>query len=291
MPYVRRRREIGGMLKAGASFRRTACKPSVSPATVSDEAKPSRVFPKPKAMALEAQARRARCSERGVATPCSERTSRAASRKRCGRKRCHDLCKKFELYGCPEREKAPFACSGRSRRACCGKGKARCAASEAQAEHDGRLHLARSGVSCEPHGLRQMVGAVEKPLAQGQGLEAVWAAHGDGFPVRVRTIRSYVERGAMGLADIDPPGQKGACEKNRVGLRRILPKGSCKGHARGAWIAFAKSRRRSAPACPRFGRWAGSVCKTGEKRPLNRPIASNLDAPRLQIPAEIRKIA
>ena len=197
--------EIEEMLKAGDSFRKIAYKLGVSPTTISNEVKLNRTFFKSKTMPIQAQARCANYSECRIVKLCFKCTSKAASCKRCGMKRCYDICKKFNKYACPIREKAPFVCTLCYKRGHCTSEKARYVAHKAQTIHDERLRLAHIGIACEASELRQMVELVKKLLAQGQSLEAIWAIHGSEFPVCVRTFYNYMERGVMGLANIDLP--------------------------------------------------------------------------------------
>ena len=228
--------EIEELLKARTSFRKIAHKLNVSPTTVSNEVKLNRVFSAPKAATSRAQTRCSHYSECRVVELCSRCTSRAASCKRCGKMRCYDLCKKFEMYRCPKREKAPFVCSGCSQCGYCGNEKARYVASKAQAKHDERLSLAHLGISCEPYELRQMVDMVKKLLAQGQSLEAIWAVHGDEFSVCVRTFYNYIEKGVLGLSNIDLPKKvKYAPRKKRAFGE---PKMDLAGHTYTDWDAL-----------------------------------------------------
>ena len=87
--------EIEDMLKEGASFREIARKLEVSPTTVSGEVKLNRVFFKPKSMPAKAQSRCSKyreCVKVALCRPCS---SHAAACKRCGKKRCWDVCEEF----------------------------------------------------------------------------------------------------------------------------------------------------------------------------------------------------
>ena len=212
MPSVKRKHltfddrcEIEEMLKDGNSFRKIAYKLDVSPTTISNEVKLNRTFFKSKTMPIQAQARCTNYSKCRVVMLCHRCTSSAASCKRCGVKRCYDICKNFDTYTCPIREKAPFVCTLCNKRGHCSNEKARYIAHKAQATHDERLRLAHIGISCEPNELHQTVELVKKLLAQGQSLEAIWAVHGSEFPVCVRTFYNYMERGVMGLANIDLP--------------------------------------------------------------------------------------
>lgn len=232
---------IQEMLGDGASFRAIASGLGVSPTTVSNEVRLNRSFFKSKAMPVKAQARcagYADCRVTGLCRPCA---SKAAACKRCGLKRCYDLCSEFEKKSCPRREHAPFVCTRCPKRGWCGYEKARYLASRAQAAHDERLRLAHLGISCEPGELDRMVGLVKKLLAQGQSLEAIWAVHGDEFPVCVRTFYNYMERGVMGLANIDLP------KKVKYAPRRKREEGAPKmdlaGRTYSDWLALPDEER------------------------------------------------
>ena len=233
--------EIEEMLKAGGSFRAIARKLGVSPTTVSNEVKLNRSFHKPKEMPGKAQARCANYGECRVVMLCFKCTSGAASCKRCRKKRCYDLCDKFDQYRCPKRERAPFVCSRCAQRGYCTKEKARYVASKAQDAHDERLRLAHLGISCEPHELRAMVGKVKKLLAQGQSLEAIWAVHGDEFPVCARTFYNYMDKGVMGLANIELPRKvRYAPRKKR---EQGQPKMDLAGRTYADWLALPDELR------------------------------------------------
>ena len=228
--------EIEEMLKAGDSFRKIASRLDVSPTTVSNEVKSNRSFFKSKSMPAKAQARCAHYRECRVVMLCFNCASGAASCKRCSKKRCYDLCGKFDMYACPARERAPFVCTTCFKRGYCSSEKARYIASKAQEKHDERLRLAHAGIACEPHELGKMVETVKKLLAQGQSLEAIWAVHGGEFPVCARTFYNYIEKGVMGLANIELPRKvKYAPRKKRDGS---APKMDLAGHAYADWLAL-----------------------------------------------------
>ena len=233
--------EIEESLKAGESFRGIAAKLGVSPTTVSNEVRPDRFFSKPKAMPSKAQARCANYGECRAVMLCFKCTSGAASCKRCGKRRCYDLCEDFDPYKCEKRERAPFSCRKCPKRGHCTSEKARYSASKAQARHDERLRLAHMGVSCEPRELRQMAGLARRLLAQGQSLEAIWAAHGDELPVSARTSCNYMGKGVMGLADIELPKKvKCAPRKKR---EEGAPKTGLAGRTYADWKALPEELR------------------------------------------------
>lgn len=165
----------------------------------------------------------------------------AASCKRCRLKRCYDICGEFDKKACERRERAPFVCARCHKRSYCTWEKARYVASKAQARHDERLRLAHLGIACEPHELRAMVDTVRKLLAQGQSPEAIWAVHGDELPVCVRTFYNYVDRGVMGLANIELP------KKVRYAPRKRRAEGAPKmdlgGRTHADWLALPDELR------------------------------------------------
>lgn len=233
--------EIEEMLKDGASFRAIARKLGVSPTTVSNEVKLNRSFGKPRERPEKAQSRCARYGKCRVVMLCFKCTSGAASCKRCPKKRCYDLCKEFDPFSCEKLESAPFVCTSCPKRGYCTFAKARYTASKAQARHDERLRLAHLGIACEPHELRMMVDKVKKLLGQGQSLEAIWAVHGEEFPVCVRTFYNYMEQGVMGLANIDLPRKvKYAPRKKRQAGE---PKMDLEGRTYADWLALPDELR------------------------------------------------
>ncbi len=117
----------------------------------------------------------------------------------------YDFCKEFDFYTCERRERAPFVCTQCSKRGFCTYEKARYVASKAQSAHDERLSLAHVGISCKPYELRMMVDTVKKLLSQGQSLQAIWATHSEEFLICERTFYNYMDKGVMGLANIDLP--------------------------------------------------------------------------------------
>lgn len=233
--------EIEEMLRDGASFRAIARRLGVSPTTVSNEVRLNRTFSKARRFSERAQARCAKYGECRVVMLCFKCTSGAASCKRCPKKRCYDLCGEFDEMSCARLGSAPFVCSGCYKRAHCDFAKARYVASKAQSLHDERLRLAHLGIACEPHELRMMVEQVKKLLAQGQSLEAIWAVHGDEFPVCVRTFYNYMEKGVMGLANIELP------KKVRYAPRRKREEGGPKmdlaGRTYADWLALPDGLR------------------------------------------------
>ena len=233
--------EIEEMLKSSESFREIARKLNVSPTTVSNEVKLNRTFFRSRELPTAAQSRCGHYKECRIVMLCYKCSSDAASCKRCQRKRCYDLCEKFDPLVCPEREVAPFVCTSCRKRGYCSKQKARYTASKAQTKHDERLRAAHAGVACNPSELRIMVDKVKKLLSQGQSLEAIWAVHGDEFPVCVRTFYNYMEQGVMGLANIELP------KKVKYAPRKKRPEGAPRmdlaGRTYADWLALPETLR------------------------------------------------
>lgn len=233
--------EIEEMLKDGASFRCIAKKLNVSTTTISNEVKANRTFSAPKAITGNAQARCSRYSECRIVMLCDKCASKAASCKRCGKVRCYNICKQYSQFRCSKLEHAPFVCSRCPKRRMCCYAKARYIASKAQAKHDKRISAAHEGVAFEESRLSPMVSTVRKLLSQGQSLEAIWAVHGGEFPVSVRTFYNYMDRGLLGLANIELPKKvKYAPRKKR---EEGAPKMGFEGRTYADWLALPEELR------------------------------------------------
>ena len=142
---------------------------------------------------------------------------------------------------CPRREIAPFVCWTCKKQGYCTYEKAVYIASRAQEKHDTRLRMAHLGIAVEPADLRRMVDKVKKLLSQGQSLEAIWAVHGDEFPVSVRTFYTYMEKGVMGLANIDLPKKvKYTPRKKR---EQKTPRMDFAGRTYTDWLALSDEER------------------------------------------------
>ena len=233
--------EIEEMLKDGESFRSIARKLNVSPTTISHEVKANRVFSKPKLTTQKAQSRCSRYGDCRVVGLCYRCTSKAASCKRCPKKRCYDLCDRFDQINCKKLEVAPFVCARCHKKAYCCYARARYVASKAQSKYDERMRLAHIGVSCKPHELRIMVEKVKKLLSQGQSLEAIWVTHKEEFPVCARTFYNYIDKGVLGLSNIELP------KKVKYAPRKKKDKNEAKmelcGHTYKDWCALPEEQR------------------------------------------------
>ena len=125
--------------------------------------------------------------------------------KKCRQAQCPALCPEYEERTCELLDRAPYVCDGCRRRANCGYRRARYSARDAQTKYERRLCESRQGVSVTPEQLESMVAHARRLMAQGQSLEAIWAANPTLFPVSARTFRGYVDRGVFGLANIELP--------------------------------------------------------------------------------------
>lgn len=114
--------------------------------------------------------------------------------------------------------------------------KARYVASRAQATHDARLSAAHAGISCESGELKDMVGKVKGLLSQGQSLQVIWLSHGSEFPMCERTFCNYMDKGEMGLANIELPKKVkyAPCKKGADGA----PKTGLVGRTYADWFAL-----------------------------------------------------
>ena len=125
--------------------------------------------------------------------------------KKCRQAQCPALCPEYEERTCELLDRAPYVCDGCRRRANCGYRRARYSARDAQTKYERRLCESRRGVSVTPEQLESMVAHARRLMAQGQSLEAIWAANPTLFPVSARTFRNYVDKGVFGLAGIELP--------------------------------------------------------------------------------------
>lgn len=233
--------EIEDMLKEGSSFRKIARKLKVSPTTVSNEVRLNRVFFKPKALPAKAQSRCSKYQDCTKVALCEMCLSYASACKRCGRKRCWDICREFDARSCKQRERAPFVCTKCRKRGYCTFEKARYVASKAQATYDARLRSAHTGIACKPEELKDMVDKVKKLLSQGQSLQAIWITHKDEFPICERTFYNYMDKGVMGLANIELP------KKVKYAPRKKRAKGEFKmelvGRTYVDWLALTEEEK------------------------------------------------
>ncbi len=199
------RYQIDDMLRRGFSFREIAKRLNVSPTTISNEVKKNRIRKLPPHIMFERSKRciyYKGCTRRGVCGSCKTPDKLC---KDCVDEDCYARCASFETKKCPRLDKPPYVCDFCYRRQFCDFGKAFYHASKAQAKHDQRASCTHAGITCRPTELKEMVEKVRALLAQGHSLEAIWAIHGQEFPISVRTFYSYMDKGVMGLANIELP--------------------------------------------------------------------------------------
>ena len=231
---------IEDMLKHGASFREIARRLNVSPTTVSEEIRRNRTW-KLKANFLFDGARRCihylTCIERGVCGTCATPDRLC---KRCLSEDCYSFCKRFDVRRCPRLEKPPYVCNFCVRRAICEFGKTYYYARDAQRKHEMRASTTHAGITCRPAELKAMVEKVRALLERGHSLEAIWAAHGADLPVSVRTFYTYMDKGVMGLANMELP------KKVRYRRRREkkgAPRMELSGRRYSDWEALSEQER------------------------------------------------
>lgn len=233
--------EIEEMLKEKKPFRAIAKALGVSATTVSNEVKANRTFGSSKALTACAQSRCSLYKDCRTVGLCERHASKAAACKRCGKKRCFDICSKFSPISCPKLDRAPFVCTGCFKRAYCTYGRARYVASKAQLSHDGRVREAQASIQCSQRELEAMVAKVRKLLSQGQSLEAIWAARRGEFPVSVRTFYNYMDRGVMGMSNMELP--KKARYAPRKERESAGPKMDMEGRTYSDWQALPREER------------------------------------------------
>ena len=107
---------------------------------------------------------------------------------------------------CEKTEKRPYVCTCCTYdRDGCELPKCRYSATEAHRASLSRRSAPGKGVSVTEAELERMVGTVRPLVRKGQSLEAVWATHGDGFPVGVRAFYNYIESGVVDIASLELP--------------------------------------------------------------------------------------
>lgn len=188
-------------IEEGESFASIARDIGVSTSTVSREVKQNRKRSVPKGKRWNLCSRKRDCERSGVCgAPCSLARCRA-----CARVRCWEVCPDFEELACERIERAPFVCDDCRRRFNCGYRQADYFAVDAQLSYEMRLVSSREGIKLRPEQLESVVATVRRCLRRGWSIEAIWSVYGASMPICERTMYSYIERGAMGLANIDLP--------------------------------------------------------------------------------------
>ena len=205
-------------LKEGTSLSAIARKLGVSTSTVSREVRNNRTryLTKGASKHHDLCVHHAECTVTGL---CDVKCKRTLC-KRCRSALCPSLCTEYEERTCERLERAPFVCGACKRRANCGYRRARYSARDAQTRYEKRLCESRQGVSVTPEQLESMVAHARRLMAQGQSLEAIWAANPTLFPVSARTFRGYVDRGVFGLANIELPKKVKYKPRKRAGAAK-----------------------------------------------------------------------
>ena len=234
--------DIEEMLAEGKSFRAIAKHLDVSPTTVSNEVRLNRDLFLPKRSLVSNTSRCGNFGKCNVTRLCSVCVSRASCCKRCKKVSCIRICPDFEEYECSRLKKAPFVCEKCIKKRYCALMQARYKASSAQSIHDARITDAHSGIAVDADCLASMVSTVKGLLSQGHSLEAIWLVHGDEFPVCVRTFYNYMEKGVMGLANIELPRKvRYAPRKNK--REQGAPKCDFSGRTYCDWLALTDEER------------------------------------------------
>ncbi|NTU88557.1 MAG: IS30 family transposase [Actinobacteria bacterium] len=235
------RESIQDGIKEGLSFREVARRLDVSPSTISHEVKENRTFRKSKIAGTMSSTRCANYRECELSDLCHTCKSQGHSCKRCKTRYCFDLCSDFEQYRCHKLEKAPFVCDVCKTRARCSFDHALYRASSAQSLYEQRLRESRTGIDCNQADLEIMVDQVKRLLSQGHSLEAIWATHADRFPVGVRTFYNYIERGVMGMSNMELP--KKVRYKLRNKKETLVPRSDLTGRTYADWQALEEEER------------------------------------------------
>jgi IS30 family transposase len=184
------------------SFSAIARAIGVAPSTITREVKTNRHAYMPKgAKRVNLCAHKGGCVVKGL---CEDNCLQKLCRN-CKNQRCTELCLEFEERICPDIERAPYVCNSCKKMLVCGSKRYTYRAIYANESYEQRLVSTRQGISITPEELSSMTRLVKRLLGQGQSLEAIWATHGDRFPVGIRTFYNYTESGLYGIANIDLP--------------------------------------------------------------------------------------
>lgn len=192
-------------LVQGWSFREIARRLGVTPSTISREIKANRVTKRKTSDHGHRSgvcANVSHCRVKGLCKPCKFNNKEC---KYCQRRSCIERCANYSAFICPQTKRAPFVCTKCKRMYHCTYTHYFYRAAHADTMAQKRLRESREGIDCTPADLELMVSKVKRLLSQGHSLEAIWAIYGSEFPVGVRTFYNYIERGVMGLANIELP--------------------------------------------------------------------------------------
>lgn len=232
---------IEEMLKEHASLRSIARALDVSPTTISHEIKTNRdvywrakLFGDPKVVCLNYE----KCFEKKICSLCKRQDTYC---KCCEQIICYKYCSSFNPAFCQTLMRAPFVCYNCKKRAICNRPRARYVAHIAQDKRDRALSRAHIGIACSEKELKTMVETVKKLLGQGQSLESIWITHGKEFPVGVRTFYNYIEKGVMGLTNLDLPKKVRYIPRKKKATNE--PKMKLDHHTYADWLALTDEER------------------------------------------------
>ena len=227
----------------GESFRSIASHIGVSPTTVSHEVKTNRHFERNR-FNTSLSSKCANVQDCTISDLCGidcvGTTARCAS---CKKVCCINICPDYSLRVCERLEHAPFVCQGCDSVRTCRLDRAVYRASSAQAAYERRLREARCGIDITQADLTYMVTMVRKLLRQGQSLEAIWATHGDEFPVGVRTFYNYMHQGVMGMTLMELRNTVSRRPRKKAKKEEAAPKGHFKGRTYEDWCALEEQER------------------------------------------------
>lgn len=223
------------------SFREIARRIGVTPSTVSREIKANRITKKVVSDYGHCSgmcANQPTCTIKALCSPCKYHDKEC---RRCQRRSCVERCADYSAYACPKTQTAPFVCTGCKKRYGCVYMHYFYQASHADTIAQKRLRESREGIDCAQADLEIMVSKVKKLLSQGHSLEAIWALYKDEFPVSVRTFYNYIERGVMGLANLELP--KKVTYKPRKKGSPVTPRLALEGRTYSDYLALTDQAR------------------------------------------------
>jgi IS30 family transposase len=211
--------EIEKGLSQKESFASIARRLNVSTSTISREVKQNRTVSAIDKKNFNLCKDKNECSLSNVCGSCPDGIAKCRG---CKRVKCFRACKSFKERKCELLEKAPFVCGDCPRYMNCRFRHANYHAVEAQVKYARRLTESREGISLSEDELIRIVKIVKSHLQKGWSFEAIWAAYGSSFPITVRTMYTYAEKGILGLANIDLPKKVKYKPRRKVRNWRII---------------------------------------------------------------------
>jgi IS30 family transposase len=118
---------------------------------------------------------------------------------------CTTMCPLYAPEVCKRNDHAPYCCNGCPKPNGCALHRFRYDARLAQKAADVRLSSSREGINCTADELASLMALVRPLLAQGLGLDAIWAVHNSEIGISQRTFYRWVDLGLGGSSNMELP--------------------------------------------------------------------------------------